>query len=78
MQTGVQPYSSRYVPQRYSEDKHGPHNDILPQYGVSRQRPNRPGEYWHPFAQGQALHLVWSKYPNRFPVGMEKYLTLRN
>ena len=31
MQTGVQTYSSWYVPQRYSEDKHGPHNDILPQ-----------------------------------------------
>jgi hypothetical protein len=31
MQTGVQPYSSWYVPQRYWEDKHGPHNDILPQ-----------------------------------------------
>jgi hypothetical protein len=57
MKIGVQPYSSRYVPQRYSEDKHGPHNDMLPPYGVSRQRPNRPGEYWHPFAQGQALHL---------------------
>ena len=39
------------------EDKHGPHNDILPQYGVPRQRPNRSGEHWHPFAQGQALHL---------------------
>ena len=47
----VQPYSSRYVSQRYSEDKHGPHHDILPQYGVSRQRPNRPGEYRHPGAQ---------------------------
>ena len=31
IQTGVQPYSSWYVAQRYSEDKHGPHNDILPQ-----------------------------------------------
>jgi hypothetical protein len=30
MQPGVQTYSSEYVPQCYSEDKHGPHNDILP------------------------------------------------
>ena len=30
---------------------------MVPQSGVSRQRPNRPEEYWHPFAQGQALHL---------------------
>jgi hypothetical protein len=36
MKTGVQPYSSTYVPQRDAEDKHGPHNDILPQSGVSR------------------------------------------
>jgi hypothetical protein len=42
-QSGVQPYSSRYVPQRSLEDKHGPHNDMLPQSGVSRQRPNRQG-----------------------------------
>src|SRR5919109_244216 len=31
MQTGVQTYSSWYVCQRYSEDNHGPHNNILPQ-----------------------------------------------
>ena len=30
MQTGVQTYSSWYVPQRYCEDNHGPHHDILP------------------------------------------------
>jgi hypothetical protein len=30
MQTGVQPYSSEYVPQRYSEGNHGPHHDIRP------------------------------------------------
>ena len=36
MKTGVQPYSSAYVPQHYAEDKYGPHNDILPQYGLSR------------------------------------------
>jgi hypothetical protein len=29
MQTGVQTYSSWYVPQRYLEDKPGPHNNIL-------------------------------------------------
>jgi len=34
MQSGVQPYSSRYVSQRSFEDKHGPHNGILPQYGT--------------------------------------------
>ena len=55
MKMGVQAYSSWYVPQRYSEDKHGPHNDILPQCGVPRQRTNRPGQHWHPLAQGQAL-----------------------
>lgn len=57
MKTGVQPYSFGYVPQRDSEDTHGPHNDMLPQSGVSRQRPNWPGQYWHPCAQGQTLSL---------------------
>src|ERR671922_1608809 len=38
-------------------DKHGPHNDILPQYGVPCQRTNRPGQHWHPLVQGQALYL---------------------
>src|SRR5215831_8530537 len=57
MQTGVQPYSSWYVPQRYSEDKHGPHDDILPQSALPCQRPNGPGQYWYPFPEGAALHL---------------------
>jgi hypothetical protein len=36
MKMGVQTYSSWYVPQRYSEDNHGPHYGILPQSGVPR------------------------------------------
>ena len=57
MKMGVQAYSSWYVPQRYSEDNHGPHHTMLPQLGVSRQRPHRSGQYWHACTQGQALHL---------------------
>src|SRR5262245_2197681 len=57
MQTGVQTYSSWYVPQRHLEDKHGPHNDILPPSALPRQRSNRPGQYRYPFAEGAALHL---------------------
>ena len=48
MQTGVQTWSSWHVPQRYSEDKHGPHYDMLPQCGVSSQR--QSGQGWHPGA----------------------------
>ncbi len=44
-------------PTRLGGHKHGPHNDILPQYGVPRQRTNRPGQHWHPLVQGQALYL---------------------
>ena len=34
-----------------------PTTHILPQSGVPRQRTNRPGQHWHPLAQGQALPL---------------------
>src|SRR5215207_8163786 len=54
---GVQAYSSWYVPQRDSEDKHEPHNDILLEYGVPRQRADRPGQYWCPLAQRPAVHV---------------------
>src|SRR4029450_2500141 len=57
MLTGVQTYSSWYVPQRYWEDKHGPHDDILPQSALPCQRPNGPGQYRYPFAEGAALPL---------------------
>src|SRR5215475_4259604 len=57
MQTGVQTYSSWYVPQRYLEDKHGPHNYILPPSELPCQRPNGPGQYRYPFAEGTAVHL---------------------
>src|SRR5215510_11527661 len=57
MQTGVQTYSSWYVPQRYLEDKHGPHDDILPQSALPCQRPNWYGQYRYPFAEGATLHL---------------------
>src|SRR5215510_15387410 len=39
------------------EERHGPHNGILPQYALPCERPNRPGQYWYPFAEGAALHL---------------------
>src|SRR5262249_29692464 len=39
------------------EERHGPHDDILPQLGLPCQRPNRPGQYRYPFAEGAALHL---------------------
>src|SRR5499426_1671659 len=57
MQTGVQTYSSWYVPHRYLEDKHGPHHDILPQSALPCQRPNGPRQHRYPFAEGAALHL---------------------
>jgi hypothetical protein len=57
MTMGGQPYSSWYVLQRYSEDTQGPHDDMLPQWGVSCQRPKRPGPYGHPLAPGQTVHL---------------------
>ena len=34
MQTGGQPYASWEVPPRVSEEKHGPHNHMLPQRGM--------------------------------------------
>src|SRR6266436_292650 len=37
--------------------KHGPHNNILPQCGVPRQRPNGPGQHWYPFAEGETVPL---------------------
>ena len=57
MQTGVQTYSSWYVPQRYSEDNHRPHNDILPQLGLPCQRPHRPGNIGIHSRKEQAVHM---------------------
>ena len=37
------------------ENRHGPHNNILPQSGVSCQRPNRPRQHWHPLVKEQRL-----------------------
>src|SRR5215813_14177536 len=39
------------------EERHGPHDDILPQRELSCQRPERPGQYRYPFAEGAAVHL---------------------
>src|SRR5918911_434426 len=39
------------------EERHGPHNDILPQRALSCQRSNRQGQHRYPFAEGAALHL---------------------
>src|SRR5262245_30736313 len=53
MQTGVQTYSSWYVPHRYLEDKHGPHHDILPQSALPCQRPNGPRQHRNPSQKEQ-------------------------
>jgi hypothetical protein len=34
METGVQPYSSWHASTQSQEDKHGPHNGILPESGL--------------------------------------------
>src|SRR5215471_3056609 len=39
------------------EERHGPHNGMLPPSALPCQRPNRPGPYWDPCAAGAALHL---------------------
>src|SRR6516162_4570249 len=39
------------------EERHGPHDDMLPQRELSCQRPERPGQYRYPFAEGAAVHL---------------------
>src|SRR5262249_12520102 len=39
------------------EERHGPHNGILPQSALPCERPNRPGQYWYPCAEGAALPL---------------------
>jgi len=57
MKIGVQTYSSWHAATQRQEDHHGPHNHMLPQSGVPRQRTKRPREHWHPLVQGQALHL---------------------
>src|SRR5215831_13163032 len=36
---------------------HGSHDGILPQSALPCQRPNRPGQYRYPFAEGTAVHL---------------------
>ena len=48
MQTGGQPYASWEVPPRVSEEKHGPHNHMLPQRGMPGPRPHRSGHYGYP------------------------------
>src|SRR5215813_7859463 len=39
------------------EERHGPHNGILPPSTLPCERPNRPRQYWYPCAEGAALHL---------------------
>src|SRR6516225_11720867 len=36
---------------------HGSHDGILPQSALPCQRPNRPGQYRYPFAEGTVVHL---------------------
>src|SRR5215831_9782845 len=36
---------------------HGSHDGILPQSALPCQRPNWPGQYRYPFAEGTAVHL---------------------
>jgi hypothetical protein len=55
--TGVQTYSSWHAATQSQEESHEPHDRILPQSGVSGQRPNWPGQHRHPFAQGQAVYV---------------------
>jgi hypothetical protein len=57
MQTGGQPYASWEVPPRVSEEKHGPHNHMLPQRGMPGPRPHRSGHYGYPGMEGEALPL---------------------
>src|SRR5262245_23120701 len=54
---GVQAYSSWPASTQSQEDHHGPHHHILPQWELPCQRPNWPGQYWYPFAEGTAVHL---------------------
>jgi hypothetical protein len=57
MQTGGQPYASWEAPPRVSEEKHGPHNHMLPQRGMPGPRPHRSGHYGYPGMEGEALPL---------------------
>ena len=57
MQMGGQPYASWEVPPRVSEEKHGPHNHMLPQRGIPGPRPHRSGHYGYPGMEGEALPL---------------------
>src|SRR5258705_2812546 len=58
-ETGVQTYFflGCSPAQPREENGHGPHHNILPQSGVSCQRPDWPGQHWHPFAARPALHV---------------------
>src|SRR4030095_8151144 len=56
-ETGGPTYSSWQASTPSQEDYHGPHNHILPQLELLCQRPNGPGQYRDPFAQGTAVHL---------------------
>src|SRR5712691_8580101 len=73
MKIGVQTYSSWHAATQRQEDHHGPHNHMLPQSGVPRQRTKRPREHWHPLVQGQALHL--HGVPQGFPIVIAKFYT---
>ncbi len=57
MQTGGQPSPPGEVPPRVSEEKHGPHNHMLPQRGMPGPRPHRSGHYGYPGMEGEALPL---------------------
>src|SRR4029453_8401458 len=51
-------HTSRGIVSTHSqEERHGPHNGILPQSALPCERQNGPGQYWYPFAEGAALHL---------------------
>src|SRR6266571_4330266 len=56
-ENGGPTYSSWQASTHSQEDYHGPHNHILPQSALPCQRPNGPGQYRYPFAEGAALHL---------------------
>ena len=56
---GVQSYSLLYCsPAKPGEETHqgSRHRILPPSPGVPCQRSNRPGQYWHPFAEDPAVH----------------------
>src|SRR5262249_27599815 len=50
--------SRGHVSTHSQEERHGPHDCILPQWALPYQRPNWYGQYRYPCAEGAALPLL--------------------